>query len=172
MYSDPTQITFLGGSAHSLSNEKLVYMCLHGASLCVYMVPLCVSTWSQYKRQCLTTQYHHLNSILTLYCVQVVNTHTTTSGNDTTCLYVSCFSHRHTQYCFRHTCKVQHGQVIQCWQKSTHNSFQLCTPGFTLQYQNYPSISFVHNFPSFVSLTIGHCIGLVPRLIPSLHHIL
>ena len=114
---------------HSLSNENLMYMCLHGASLCVYTVLLCVSTWSQYKRQCLTTQYHSGLIILTLYCVQVVNTHTMTSGNDITCLYVAYFSHRHTQYCFRHTCEVQHGQVIQCWRKSTYNSFQLCNQG-------------------------------------------
>ena len=141
----------------SLSNEKLVYMCLHGAIVCVYMAPLCVSTWSQYKRQCLTTQYHKQ---LTLYCVQVVNMHTMTSGNDTT-VYMSVrilFSHRHTQYCFRHTCKVQHRQCCAYKSYNIGKDQQACYKQqfSNLQYQNYPSISFIHNFLSFVSLTIGH----------------
>lgn len=85
-----------------------------------------------------------------------------------TCLYISCFptgihsiaSGTHARYSVVCTSRII---LVKVNRDATYNSSQLCT----LQYQNYPSISFIHNFLSFVSLTIGHRNGLIPRLIPS-----
>ena len=86
-------------------------------------------------------------------------------------LYVSCFptgihsiaSGTHARYSTDSVVRTSRIILVKINRDATNNSSQICT----LQYQNYPSISFIHNFLSFVSLTIGHWNGFVPRLIPS-----